>query len=84
MLRRRAGRHLCYKMNFLWQDDCKVASEVQPCQDLSVTEVQDMCTVMEKLPGVNVDHWIATPKMARGEPPKEAPTFFFAPEGVYE
>ena len=82
--KRRVGRHLCYKMNLLWQDDCKVASEVQPCQDLSVTEVQDMCTVMEKLPGVNVDHWIATPNMARGEPHQEAPTLFFAPEGVYE
>jgi len=81
--KRRAGRHLCYKMDILWQDDCKVASKVKPCEDLSVTEVKDMCTVMEKLPGVNVDHWPIAPKVERGES-KEQPNFFFAPEGVYE
>jgi len=26
---------------------------------------------LEKLPGANVDHWIATPNMARGEPHQE-------------
>jgi hypothetical protein len=26
-----------------------VASKVKPCEDLSVTEVKDMCTVMEKV-----------------------------------
>jgi len=82
--KRRTGRHLCYKMNLLWQQDCKVASKVQPCEDPSVTEVKDMCSVMEKLPGVNVDNWLLSPKAERGAPVPEAPTFFFAPEGVYE
>jgi len=82
--KRRTGRHLCYKMNLLWQQDCKVESKVQPCEDPSLTEVKDMCTVMEKLPGVNVDSWFLSPKAERGEPVPAAPTFFFAPEGVYE
>ena len=37
-------------MNLLWQQDCKVPSAIKPCDDLSVTEVADMCTVMEKVP----------------------------------
>ena len=82
--KRRTGRHLCYKMNLLWQQDCKVESRVQPCEDASVTEVKDMCSVMEKLPGVNVDSWLLNPKLERGEPVQEAPTFFFAPDGVYQ
>ena len=82
--KRRTGRHLCYKMNLLWQQDCHVPSKVLPCEDPSVTEVKDMCSVMEKLPGVNVDSWLLSPKTERGEPVQEAPTFFFAPEGVYE
>jgi len=82
--KRRTGRHLCYKMNLIFQQDCHVSSVVKPCKDPSVTEVQDMCSVMEKLPGVNVDAWMLNLKTERGEPPLEAPTFFFAPEGVYE
>ena len=31
------------------QEDCNVASNLKPCDDLSVTEVKDMCTVMEKV-----------------------------------
>ena len=69
---RRTGRHLCYRMNLVWQDGCSLEksknSKVKPCADRSVVKVKEMCTTMamSKLPGVNVNNWGAVPKMQRG------------------
>ena len=36
-------------------------TQVNPCSDASVVETKDMCAVMEKLPGVNVDNSLFDP-----------------------
>ena len=36
-------------------------TQVNPCSDASVVETKDMCAVMEKLPGVNVDNSLLDP-----------------------
>ena len=69
-------------MELLFQEDCQVASKVNPCGEPSVVDVKDMCELMEKLPGVNVDHWPLDVRSKQVSPQK-AVTFFFAPEGVH-
>ena len=36
-------------------------TQVNPCSDAAVVETKDMCAVMEKLPGVNVDNSLFDP-----------------------
>ena len=38
-----------------------IHKQVNPCSDASVVETKDMCAVMEKLPGVNVDNSLLDP-----------------------
>jgi hypothetical protein len=78
--KRRAGRHLCYKLELHWPECAQ--SRAGLCDADAVQSAREICASVEKLPGVNVD---SMPIFEVEEDPPEVTgtSFFKAPDGVH-
>mmetsp|Transcript_42376 Transcript_42376/g.86629 ORF Transcript_42376/g.86629 Transcript_42376/m.86629 type:complete len:117 (+) Transcript_42376:212-562(+) len=79
--KRKVGRHLCYKLAVAWPECDR--SPLKVCDLPAMEDAHRMCKVVEKLPGVNIDSMPVMEDVMDGVITVN-PSFFVAPEGVYQ